>query len=125
MTLRFVWWVLLITLCLILVVTYQDLFSVRSAPEECSPFVQEQLGQAFKNQVLFVATLVATAAGLLYQKMLRYQVFFPGTDAKRAITAAIGGTLVGVVLNKLSLNSATECLQTALKPGSPILDSVV
>lgn len=90
------------------------------APEECPPSKQEELVIGFKGDAVVFGLLGAIAAVVLYSFMLRYQIFFPGTDAKRFFSAAVTGMLLAFVVTIVDSLYGPTCLKKALGAESSI-----
>lgn len=94
------------------------------APETCSPFREEVLAIGFKGDAIVFGLLGAIVAAVLYAFMLRYQIFFPGSDARRFFGATVGSTLLALLLTLIDSLRGPECLKKALGPGSAIPESL-
>lgn len=90
------------------------------APEECPPSKQEELVIGFKGDAVVLGLLGAIAAAALYSFMLRYQIFFPGTDLKRFFSAAAAGMILAFVLIIMDSLYGPTCLKKALGAESSI-----
>ncbi|MBI4303852.1 MAG: hypothetical protein HY665_05895 [Chloroflexi bacterium] len=94
------------------------------ASETCVDTTQEILAIGFKGDAVVFGLLGAVAAAILYHFMLRYQIFFPGSDAKRFISAAVAFMAVAFVLTVIDSLSGPACLRRAIGAGSAVAEQL-
>jgi len=92
--------------------------------ETCADTTQEILAIGFKGDAVVFGLLGAIAAAFLYYFMLRYQVFFPGTDAKRFFSAAVVFMAVAFMLTLIDSLSGPACLRRAIGAGSAVAEQL-
>ena len=120
---------LLVTAAVLIVVSALGILylSASNAPssEDCTPYLQLALVQAFKGDVLLFVLAGGVVAGVLYQAMLHYQVFFPGRDVWRMAVAllAAGSMVWGLVMVDQEW-FGSSCLHVALGPESAVQEEV-
>lgn len=120
---------LLFTAAVLIVVSVLGILylSASNAPssEECTPYLQLALVQAFKGDVLLLVLVGGVVAGVLYQRMLHDQVFFPSRDVLRMAVAvlAAGSMVLGLVMVDQEW-FGSSCLHVALGPESAVPEEV-
>lgn len=115
--------IVIVVVVLIVGITWVYVYSPQ-APETCSPFREEVLAIGFKGDAIVFGLLGAIVAAFLYYFMLRHQIFFPATDAKRFFSATLGSTLLALLLTLIDSLRGPDCLKKALGPGSAIPESL-
>ncbi len=104
-------------------VAYMYSYSAPSS-ETCADTTQEILAIGFKGDAVVFGLLGAIAAAFLYYFMLRYQVFFPGSDAKRFFSAAVAFMAVAFMLTLVDSLSGPACLRRAIGAGSAVAEQL-
>ncbi len=92
--------------------------------ETCADTTQEILAIGFKGDAAVFGLLGAVGAAFLYYFMLRYQAFFPGSDAKRFFSAAAAFMAVAFMLTVIDSLSGPACLRRAIGAGSAVAEQL-
>lgn len=95
-----------------------------TAAGSCEGERQEALASAFKGDTLILGLFGAVAAAILYYLMLRLQIFFPGTDAKRILTAVAAGVALAIIFSLADSVSGSDCFRRSLSSSSAVADEI-